>query len=119
MGFLETALVFLIKTVGTAAAAVVTTQLPRLIRAIERRLGGKLPDDWQRSGTELALAAVGFGEEWAHDFIKSGGAKPPSSEKMKQAIAFFKAHAKGAAKRLAEEKIRQLIMGALTKTRAT
>lgn len=113
---LESILILVLKAAGTAAATVVTTYLPRLFRAAERRLGGKLPDDWQRNTVELATASIAYGEEWAHEKIK-GGEKAPSSEKLKAGIAFFKQNAKGAAKRLAEEKIAALIKSQLTKTR--
>ena len=109
-----------VKTGAAAAVAVATAYLPKIFKALERKLGGDLPDDWQRKALQLCNLAIDYAEEAARVKLRE---LPPTqwqeraAKKLEWAVTFFQAQAKGAAAKLSKDQVSSLIKSVLAERR--
>lgn len=111
-----------LKTLGALAMALITAYAPRLVRAVERKLGVDVPDGWERRGLDLAGVAVDFAEEWARGKLReasndTGIGKTLSSAKLDKAAEFFRKHARGKITKWGKDKIESVIKAKLADKR--
>ena len=71
----------------------VTYYVPRVARAIERRLGGDIPDAHVAAAERLALDAIAYAEERGRALALKKGVKLLSSAKLDLAADYFRDHA--------------------------
>lgn len=108
---------------GTVLLALAAAYAPRIVRAIETKLGIKAPDGWEKRALDLAGVAVDYAEEWgrgkAREALEDTAVGDAlSSEKLDKAAEFFQRHARGKLTKWGEEKVREVILAKLSDKRA-
>jgi hypothetical protein len=71
----------------------ITFYLPRVMRAIERRIGLDIPDRLELEAQRIAVDAIYRAEEFARDFARRQGEGAPGAEKLAKAAEYFRDHA--------------------------
>lgn len=83
-----------IEVLGVALLVLVSIYVPRLFRALEKRIGHDIPDPLEDEAERLALRAIGYAEECARKAARKLGDKMPSQVKLQQAAGWFRANAR-------------------------
>ena len=102
-----------ISILAMVLATLVTVYAPRLLKALERRIGLDLPDPVEEEAERLALQAIAYAEEYARKKSKGLAAKVPSSDKLDAAAGYFRDHARGPVIRWLNGKIEDWIEAVL------
>ncbi|WP_428261066.1 hypothetical protein [Haliangium sp.] len=107
----------LLSALGAALTLLVTVYVPRLARALERRLKIDIPDPLEIEAERLAFEAISYAEEWARSKSKAAGQKVLSSAKLDQAAAYFRDHASAAVSGWLNERVREYLEAKLGQLR--
>ncbi len=74
---------------GMALTALISIHGPRLLRALEARIGSSIPDPIVAQAERLARDAIAFAEERGRAWAKRGGRKLLAGEKLNLAAKYF------------------------------
>ncbi|WP_428263992.1 hypothetical protein [Haliangium sp.] len=107
----------LLSALGAALTLLVTVYVPRLARALERRLKIDIPDPLEMEAERLAFEALSYAEEWARGKAKAAGEKVLSNAKLDQAAAYFRDHASAAVSGWLNERVREYLEAKLGQLR--
>jgi hypothetical protein len=83
-----------LEVLATVLALLAAIYLPRLFKALEKRIGKDIPDAIEIEAMRLADRAIDRAEEWARKPIANVSGKVPSTEKLNKAAEYFKLNAR-------------------------
>lgn len=109
----------LLSALAAALTLLVTYYVPRLARALERRLHIDIPDPIELEAERVAIDAISYAEEWGRGQAKKLGKKVLSSDKLDQAAAYFRDHASAAVIRWTDDRVRAYLESKLGRLRMT
>jgi hypothetical protein len=108
----------LFSVLGSALVLLVNIYVPRVARALEKRLAIDIPDPIEAEAGRLAARAITYAEEKARAGAKELGEKLPSHEKLDLAAAYFRDHASARVKKWISGKVESFIHSKLGELRA-
>ena len=109
----------LLSALAAALTLLVTYYLPRLARALERRLHIDIPDPLELEAERMAIDAISYAEEWGRTQAKVAGDKMLSSDKLDKAAAYFRDHASPAVIHWTQNRVREYLEAKLGRLRMT